>query len=290
VTRLFGPMLGEAGWEWCAWIPRVRHMVTKIRCESPSTRVAIIAPEGSRCLYEFADEFVPLSPLPGTSDFLDGDADPIELSRAMNAVTGHLHQISPTIAITQLERQNFRLPYGGTPDPMKEWRSLRTVTLPLGPHAYDVALAFRGEKIYRGKLKPNKAYPLERATRVAAALLANGYSTVAIGGADNLEVPCTRDMRGAPLAEQIDTLSRCAVAVGPSSAPLHLAQLCEVGVITWYGLSPESSRVRYGGVEGGWWNPFGAPCTFLEGLHPNPEHVVDEVQHAVEQARRGRPM
>ncbi len=277
MTRaVFGGYLGEFGWELCVWNPIVRKLARDF------DHVTVIAPPGSRCLYEFADEFVPLSPLPGTSDFMSGKADPLELHTAEHfARHDSAHIISPQglRGAVQRELERFARVRGDEPQPEKEWRRLRVPSIA----TFDVALAFRREKLFNGRTYADKAYPRGDACTLAQMLLSLRLRTINVGGPDNFDVPCTVDLRGAPLEQQIAALSSARVAVGPSSAPLHLSQLCETGVVTWYNRPRSESLGRYDCADGspGWWNPFNAPTRFLDGVNPDPERVVAAVLEAL---------
>lgn len=279
---VFGVYLGEFGWELCVWNPLVRKMAREF------DHVTVIAPPGSRCLYEFADEFVPLEPLPGTSDFMNGSAKHADVKAAVQPARSltaeHIWpaDLDRRTGVVRRELERFAVSRRGQEQPEKEWRRLRAELVPFP--GYDVALAFRPEKTFNGRTYADKAYPLELAREVAQRLLDAGYRTLNIGGPDNFDVPCTFDVRVLPLDMQICELSSCRVTVGPSSAPLHLSQLCEIGVVTWYNRPRSESAGRYqhaDGSRGGLWNPFDAPCTFLDGVNPSPIAVCAAVSRAV---------
>lgn len=259
---VFGPYLGEFGWELCLWNPLARKIAQRY------DDVAVIAPAGSRYLYEFARTFVPLDPEPGTSDFMEGKVDPAALVRAFTAAgEGDLHRPTPTMWQAELER--FSKAAKGFASE-KEWRAYALDFPEVPSPRFDACVAFRPPKLFNGKLYPDKAYPIELARDLVARMLASGLSVASVGGSDNFMIEGTTDLRGAPLGEQCRALSWAGVCVGPSSAPLHLAQLCGCPVVTWYNRPRAESRGRYEG----WWNPFGVPSRFIDGADPAPEKVL----------------
>lgn len=96
-------------------------------------------------------------------------------------------------------------------------------------------------------------------------------------------VPGTIDLRGADLQAQMDALRSAAVAVGPSSGPMHLASMCGCPHVTWAG-----------GVEAGytakryreWWNPLGTPCEIIRSWRPALAPVMNRIRK-VDQTNRG---
>ena len=259
---VFGPYLGEFGWELCLWNPYARKLARGY------DDVAVIAPEGSRYLYDFARTFVPLEALPGTSDFMGGKADPEATVRALVAA-GEGTLYAPTQALANAELERFSKAAKGCA-PEKEWRAFAHDFPDVPATRFDACVAFRPPKLFNGKLYEDKAYPIEMCRELVARLLAAGMTVANIGGPDNFEIEGTTDLRGAPLRDQCEALSWAGVCIGPSSAPLHLAQLCECPVVTWYNRPRAESRGRYEG----WWNPFDVPSRFIEGANPAPEKVL----------------
>lgn len=285
-TLFAGPYPGEFGWELCLWNPFLRRIAPYY------DRVIVAAPTGSRHLYEFAHEFAAVEVEPGTSDFTYG-----KVARWIDrpTVPGDATRYEPhspcgkELVSQELERfarfaNDPRV--GAELDPGKRWRSLRVefAELETTPthvrefirHAY-VACAFRPEKVLNGRRFPEKAYPAELCAELVYRLLLCGLEVACIGGPDNLCPPGATDFRGAPLEVQCALLSAARVAVGPSSGPLHLAQLCERPVVSWYD-RPEwrdlYSRYAYGL---GLWNPFSAPFRNL-GRRPTPAEVAEAVK------------
>lgn len=255
-----GPYAGEFGWELCLWNPYVRALAVQY------DRVVVAAPETSRYLYEFAHQFLPVHVVPGTSDFLSGQCT-FDLRQAPDRGVFWLRP-EDLAALGQRELENFARPYPGRQaDPSKSWRYL-------GPeqpeNEFDVAVAFRPAKWFNGRLHEDKAYSYEMCLDVVERLCAEGLRVVNVGGSDNFRVPgVVEDLRGAPLARQCEAIAGSFVTVGPSSAPLHLSQLCKTPVVTWYNRPGVESRGRYAG----WWNPFAVPHRFL-GRRPTQIEVV----------------
>lgn len=259
---LVGPYPGEFGWELCLFNPIARARALDFE------HVTVMAPASSRYLYEFADAFVSIEVEPGTSDFMDGAlVDASVPDRSLFAEV-----LAPERAMVGRELASFGKPYPGPEStPWKRWRSLAPEPAPEGVHSRpQVVCAFRPPKVLGARVHTDKAYPEEHCAELVLGLLKRGVSVACLGGRDNYSPRGAMDMRGAPLEAQCAYLASARVAVGPSSGPMHLAQLCGTPVVTWYARPRAESIGRYEG----WWNPFRAGCTFLEALRPSPEEVV----------------
>lgn len=266
-TLFAGPYAGEFGWELCLWNPFLRRRAQEF------DRVIVAAPAASRHLYEFAHDFAAVEVEPGTSDFTYG-----RVARWLDrpTVPGDAERIDPCDARTQalVRHELERFATGaGADDPEKQWRSLRSS--PNTTH-FDVACAFRPEKVFNGKRFPEKAYAADLCEELVQRLWAQGLTVACVGGSDNYCPPGAADFRGAPLAVQCAVLSDARVAVGPSSGPLHLAQLCGCPVVTWYD-RPEWRDLDSRYQRGGTWNPFGAGFRNL-GQRPTPAEVAAAVK------------
>lgn len=85
---------------------------------------------------------------------------------------------------------------------------------------------------------------------------------------DSWALEGVEDMRGQPLKEVCDAVSRCQVMVGPSSGPMALAMLCATNVVWW---SPNPKDVpRFQKL----WNPFQVHQAKAEdSWDPHPDDV-----------------
>ena len=266
---LIGPYAGEFGWELCFWNPLARRKARHLREQNPGIQIAVAAPGASRDLYEFADEFIPVEVTPGTSECIHGAC-----TSEPGGLAGFNQRWGPG-DVTELARPEV----WGPTRAKRDWRRLRALDCARGPVA---VVALRGPKEYRGRVYPEKEWDRAAAGRLVRLLGDSGYAVAAVGGLDNYCPPGARDLRGEPLPVLRAVLSSAAVVIGPSSGPLHLAQLCEAPVVTWYNrpeLQKIGSRLRYERL----WNPFRAPVTFLDAGSPTAEEVF---QAAKEYLRR----
>lgn len=253
-TLVAGPYLGEFGWEVGCWNPRIRRLALDFERTVVLTR-AECAP-----LYEFAARVVPVEVVPGSSNYVHGT-----LARPAPEIAGDFH-VTPTRELVRAEHLAFADPAIDPHAAGKCWHLFGTWRRPAPA---DVCLALRPPKLSGTTLDERKAYPEARALELAELLVGVGYRLACIGGPDNRTVPGALDLRGAPLAVQMDALSNALVCVGPSSGPMHLAQMCGCAVVTWYDATPAavvSSVARYTRT----WNPWGAPVRHLGGL-PTPQ-------------------
>jgi ADP-heptose:LPS heptosyltransferase len=79
------------------------------------------------------------------------------------------------------------------------------------------------------------------------------------------------DLRGQPMLEVCDAISRCKFIVGPSSGPLALAMLCCTPVVWWSSNLKDQPRFQKA------WNPFSVE-TIQVATHWEPD--ADEVEAA----------
>lgn len=244
-----GPWNGEFGWELCSWNPVVRHRAKDFE------RVIVETVPGSEYLYEFADEII-VNPRAGDFDMYSGrsknpipkpEKDWLVLAPAHHWKRGGGH--AEFRAIKKATRDSRSIP-------KKEWRILGTEN----PHfVADIMCAFRGPKTFKGRKFPEKQYPEAKCDALVQMFRDAGYSVACYGGEDNYYVEGTIDYRGKPLEELCGALSMAKCAVGPSSGTIHLASLCRLPQVTWYG-RPIVSLDRYMF----YWNPFETPCTFID--------------------------
>jgi hypothetical protein len=277
MKAMIGPYLGEFGWELCVWNPLARAWAAAAR--TIGAKITVLAPASSRWLYEFADEFYPVEGRLGTSESLSGiPAGPgleedWELARSLGCTA----YLCPSERVHgDPERTAF-----GDPSALrvaglnakKVWRRLGTSTLTQGLRP-DVCLAFRPPKFSGGRTYPEKSWPQERCQELVTLLQSKGLNVATVGGKDNWSagVGGWFDFRGQSLEVQCAAIASSRVVIGPSSGPLHLASLCEIPHVTWYGRDGQQnlgSRARYASV----WNPFQTPHRFLDELVPSVEEV-----------------
>lgn len=257
-----GPWVGEFGWELCWWNPMIRAYAENFE------HVIVAAPESSRYLYEFATEFIPLK----TEGWRFAEG---RLLTKVPRICNGSKVLNPADLWEELGLQECdALRSGESTLTPKKWRCLA----PPGaarPVA-DVLCAFRPEKIIGDRLVRGKDYPVEQCEELIRLLLAAGLSVACYGGFDNYWFEGTEDLRGRPLEMQCSALSAAKCAVGPSSAPLHLASLSGCPHVTWSRISQEIV-VRYATH----WNPFQTPGCFIVDAEPSPAEVVREALQTI---------
>ena len=253
-----GPWLGEFGWELCWWNPYIRAKAEHYE------EVTVAAPQGSEYLYaDFVTNFIPLK-TDGGFDFYKG-----ELIQGDTSIPPGCEVIRPEKIWPQ------RKPSEWVVEGERRWRKLAPGLK--GPN-YCVC-AFRPDKVYKNRLFPGKSWPEKYCKALINLLKDEDWhdGVICIGGKGNFCPPEADDFREIPLRELCGLLSNARVVIGPSSGPLHLAQLNEAPVVTWYGVHPEASRPRYTQH----WNPFHAPVRFMDQKQPEPEQVLGTIRELV---------
>jgi hypothetical protein len=257
-----GPWVGEFGWELCWWNPMIRAYSEHYE------HVMVAAPESSRYLYEFATEFIPLK-TEGWR-FAEGRL----LMKVPRACYGS-KVLDPALIWEELGLQECdALRTGESTLTPKKWRSLAPACA-ARPVA-DVLCAFRPEKSIGDRLVRGKDYPIKQCEELVRLLMAAGLSVACYGGPDNYWFEGTEDLRGRSLEMQCSALSAAKCAVGPSSAPLHLASLSGCPHVTWSRISQDIA-VRYATH----WNPFQTPACFIVDAEPTPAEVACEVLQTI---------
>jgi hypothetical protein len=263
-----GPWVGEFGWELCWWNPMVRFLAETFE------HVIIAAPESSRYLYEFATEFIPLK----TEGWRFAEG---KLLTKVPRVCNGSKTLDPTALWEELGLQECdALRTGEATLTPKKWRVLAP-PVP-SPFVADVLCAFRPEKKIEDRVVPGKDYSIEKSAELVELLLRAGLQIACYGGKDNYWFEGTIDLRGLPLEVQCGALSAAKCAVGPSSAPMHLASLSQCPHITWSRISQDIA-IRYATH----WNPFQTPACFIMTPDPSPWEVAEEVLRTIEEAASG---
>jgi hypothetical protein len=239
---LFGPWIGEFGWELMAWQAWCRKEAKKFDkayvCSFPDMGL----------LYEDFAEFIPHNQ---TGRALDWDKK------------------------ENIDKVQFEMPDDITVQllPFKRYKTdgefVSFVKMPIPGYAY----LLHARAIGRG----GKDYPLDRWTQLASAL--SGEGTVAsIGSERDHLIPGTADMRSVPLQTLADIMAGCECVIGGSSGTMHFASLCAPRLVTWgdnrtyFG---ETLGDRYEKT----WNPLKTPVKFIYNNEWNPD--VSEVVQAV---------
>lgn len=233
---LFGPWIGEFGWELMAWQAWCREQSKRFEktyvCSFPDMEP----------LYQDFAEFIPHT---HQGRALDWDKK------------------------ENIDKAQFELPKDITAQilPFKKYRTggeFRKFGFPT--KGYDYLLHARG--IGRG----GKDYPLPLWLEIAKSLPGRVAS---IGSALDHYIPDTADMRDVPLNVLMDIMAGCDCVIGQSSGVMHLAALCGARLVVWgdsrtyFG---ETLKERYEKT----WNPLKNPVSFIfdDQWKPAPDVVV----------------
>jgi len=250
-TLYAGPWTGEFGWELCWWNPMIRYYAQQYE------HITVAAPEGSRYLYEFADEFIPLKTI------------------GISYCDGYLLSDLPIIkADVKLSPHEEFAKYPNEPDRISTPRKWKSLVPSRSVYIADILCAFRPKKFINKKLINGKEYPLEQCQELVDLLKTLGFSVACFGGLDNYCPNGAIDLRGQPLEGQCSAISAAKCVVGPSSGTIHLASLCKCPHVTWIASTHYTLGKRYKRL----WNPFDTPVRFLgHGGIPSITEILDNV-------------
>ena len=244
-----GPWLGEFGWELFRFQGVLRALADK------GHNVTVVSRSGHQFLYEdFATEFVPI-----TEFGFDGVGE-----TEGDKLNGQRHTLS------REHRSQF-----GRHTYLSATQVQRMARNPGAQHfiRYQAPLPVdRADVVVHARMT-NKAdssvrnWSPDKWNELIGLLTSAGMAVHAIGSTTAAICPQGAiDMRGVDIKTSVGLLSHAAVAVGPSSGPMHLASLSGCPHVVWtdnqfWPTIKGTNRQRYESI----WNPLNTPA-----------HVIDE--------------
>ncbi len=273
---VFGPWVGEFGWELFSWQAYCRSISRKYQ------KVIVISRPGNDFLYsDFCDEYLPFEPPEG------GVVD-----SHMNSNVGEFNVIEFLKTTVPLELLNecqwswLQPSKIGNP-PYDHWRAPVSI-----PGFGDVTPEYR---LYRSHSRRNvdvviharnrKIRKIDNWSATAWAELVNmfpkGTSIACIGRKEeSLHLDGTIDARGYCLEQTVALLSSARCILGPSSGPMHLATLSGCPQIVWTS-NPNQNFSRYKYC----WNPFCVDVEMLKTSTPSPESVYNLAEKYIDKSQ-----
>lgn len=261
---VFGPWVGEFGWELFSWQAYCRALSRKY------DKIIVISRPGNDFLYnDFCDEFIPFDP-PS-----DGIVDSHMNSAVGNFnVTEFLRASIPSSLLQECEWSWVQPQKIGNP-PYDHWRAA-------------VEIRGYGEiipeyKLYRKNAKEKIDVVIHARNRSIREidnwsvkkwnnlvnLFPSSIKIACIGSVkESLHLDGTSDARGTSLEETIGILSNAECILGPSSGPMHLATLSGCPQVVWTS-NPNQNFSRYKYC----WNPFFVDVDVIKTSDPSPEDV-----------------
>lgn len=258
---IFGPWVGELGWELTEWLPRLFAMSRKFE------KVVAISYESSRSLYNGYDFFAHNYSLQD-SHFAFGKINRSDELQIIVEAAKKFHLNDFTVYTPYNKSRLANIVRRALA--RKEYRSMCNSVGGLAQ--CDIVVHFRNF-VRRGD-SDDKNFPTATADDVCGKLRDFGFTVVAIGHPEMSYAPAGAiDGRSADIDRAVEFICGSKIVVGGSSAPMHLAQLCKKPIVTFF--SPPSVLARYQG----YWNPFNADLEVVtdSSFQPNSEQVVDSI-------------
>lgn len=228
-TIFLGPWYGEFGHE-LMWVGMARA------ASRAYERVIACSHPGSAALYaDFADQFIPHS------------------IRCQSVIAGATAATMPTRAeieplIAPCEKRFLPCEYHGRGE--VEWRKYGRQ----GKRERGLMVVHARQRSH----VPARNWSAQDWNRLARWMFRQGMAKrlVCIGLSDHaLMVDGARDMRDAPLEEQMDVCAAAECGIGPSSGPMHLLEHCGTPIMVWCGGgASERNRTQRRYISE--WNPF----------------------------------
>lgn len=266
---VFGPWVGEFGWELFSWQAYCRSISRKY------DKVIVISRPGNNFLYsDFCDDYLTFEPPPG------------------GVVDSHTNSSLKNFDVIQFLRSTL-------PDAELneyEWNWLQPMKIgnpPYDHHHAPVKISGFGNVIPEYKLYRKKAsqkidivvharnrkireidnWSVENWNELIK-MLPENVSIACIGThGESLHLDGTVDARGIPLGETVSILSHADCIIGPSSGPMHLATLSGCPQVVWTS-NPNQNFSRYKYC----WNPFCIAVDVLSSSNPDPSTVYNLVE------------
>lgn len=239
------PFLGEFGWEVSLWVPWLRWMMSK---HYQGRDLTVICRAGHEYLYEdFTDKTMtfavgkPIDKTDCQNVWIDGHRLTKEDYLTMTSVA--MCQKSKRRSRDTITPMDLRVHWSGNEPPWLKQAEYR----PYGSREKQEGWVCIHARSGLMNLERNWAW------RQWDSLIQtmNPEHIIFVGTNDAASADARgEDLRGQPLKEVCDAISRCQFIVGPSSGPLALAMLCCTPVVWW---SPNPKDVSRFDKH---WNPF----------------------------------
>lgn len=265
---IFGPYLGEFGWELMSFQGYIR----KIRKKYKYKRIVVVSYKSSEYLYEGC-EFYPHNFNLEKSGFGLGEYDEDMIKNYLSEVAQKLnfkkYDIFTPLHINRLNKlllgkQVFKKFYES---------SILNETL-------DIVFHFRTIVKKDGN---KKNYDIESIKFISEYCINKGLKIGFIGlPAYSFSLGEEFDYRSEDLRFTISIISNSRLVVGGSSAPMHLAALCGKPIVTWIGKEADIERYY------SYWNPFKVPVFVVSDSNwrPPKEDVVQKIDEAFQKLIR----
>ncbi|MEJ5352686.1 MAG: hypothetical protein WHS65_13970 [Melioribacteraceae bacterium] len=147
---------------------------------------------------------------------------------------------------------------------------------PIQNNKFDIVFHFR---YLRREDGDKKNYNIEYIRKIFSYFEKNKYKIGFIGLPQySYALGGEYDLRSNDLRYTISIISNSRLVVGGSSAPMHLAQLCDKPIVVWIGKEADIDRyISY-------WNPFNSPVFVVsdKNWQPKPEEVINKINEAIE--------
>jgi hypothetical protein len=263
-----GPFAGEFGWELMEWQGWVRRLKKKYE------RTLVISYPHSQYLYEGCEFYAHALDL-GKSGFGYGSL-PVDAALAIvERCAKNLGIVSYDWFAPHMLRQPLKLLLRG-----QDFTTFHEP--PAGTLKPDIVFHFRDFAREDGDFKN---YPKQDADKLIRLCRETGYRVGCLGGPALSYCPdgCM-DLRSRDLKTAVSAICSATLVAGGSSAPMHLASLCNTPIVVWTG--PPFDAKRYFAH----WNPHKSKVFLVteKSFRPPAEEVLAAIQNAM-MTLKGRP-
>lgn len=270
---IFGPWVGEFGWELFSWQAYCRSISRKF------DKSIVISRPGNNFLYsDFCDFFVPFEPpFGGTVDSHTNSAVPdFNVAQFLRStIPGEILQscdwnwLAPQkIGHPPYDHWRSAVKINGFGDIVPEYKLYRKHS----KSDIDVLIHARNRKI-----REIDNWSIDKWSSLVS-MFSDKINVACIGSkGESLHLPGTKDARGIALEKTIELLSSAACIVGPSSGPMHLASLSGCPQVVWTS-NPNQNFSRYKYC----WNPFFVDVEMLMTSDPEPDQVFAEIKKYID--------
>lgn len=268
---IFGPWVGEFGWELFAWHGHCRA-ISKLY-----DFTIVISRTGNSYLYsDFCNLYLPFDPpVNGVPDsHMNSEVQDFNVQDFLRATVSvdilGSHEwswVAPQkIGNPPYDHWQAPVPVVGVGDVIPQYRLLRGKIDKCS--VVDVVLHARHREI-----REIDNWQIEKWNEVVCSL-GSDISVACIGRkSDSVLIEGAIDCRDKDLGFVVGLFRYASCAVGSSSGPLHLATLSGCPQV-WWTSNPKQNFARYKHT----WNPFDIDTCMLDGVDPNPHDVIEKIR------------
>ncbi|MBC8409398.1 MAG: hypothetical protein H8E12_11860 [Rhodobacteraceae bacterium] len=272
---IFGPWVGEFGWELFAWQGYIRQIAKSFDF------VVVIGRPGNNFLYvDFSDIFIPFNPPAGIADSHQNstfDVGSFNIQQFMQSTIDndilikHNWSYLPPTKIGHPPYDSWRASINISPfgEICPDYHFLRS---PSNFRSIDIIIHARSRSI-----REIDNWDINNWNILVEAIQSKSMSIASIGtNEQSKHIDGTIDMRNISIDKTVGLLNSAKCIVGSSSGPMHLAALSGCPQVVWTS-NYKQNYSRYRNT----WNPFNIKSIMIPNKIPTTSEVLDAITEII---------